>query len=104
MSGSSAPRRAVILDCDPGTDDALALWLALASPELDLRIVTVAGGNAGLARTLPNAAAVVGLEAPGLQHTAGTAYWKAALAARSSVVAASCVPVTRPCSCWTITS
>lgn len=61
MSGPVAPRRAVILDCDPGTDDALALWLALASPELDLRIVTVAGGNAGLARTLPNAAAVVGL-------------------------------------------
>ncbi|HEY8613346.1 MAG TPA: nucleoside hydrolase [Roseomonas sp.] len=54
-------RRAVILDCDPGTDDALALWLALASPEIDLRLVTVAGGNAGLERTLENATAVVGL-------------------------------------------
>ena len=57
----SGQRRAVILDCDPGTDDALALWLALASPEIDLRMVTVAGGNAGLERTLPNACAVVGL-------------------------------------------
>lgn len=59
MSGTG--RRAVILDCDPGTDDALALWLALASPEIDLRMVTVAGGNAGLERTVENACAVVGL-------------------------------------------
>jgi purine nucleosidase len=51
----------VILDCDPGTDDALALWLALASPEIDLRLVTVVGGNVGLERTVANAAAVVGL-------------------------------------------
>ncbi|WP_201306064.1 nucleoside hydrolase [Roseomonas harenae] len=55
------PRRQVILDCDPGTDDALALWLALASPEIDLRLVTVVGGNVGLERTVANAAAVVGL-------------------------------------------
>jgi purine nucleosidase len=39
----------------------VAIWLALASPELDIRLVTVAGGNAGLERTLPNARAVVGL-------------------------------------------
>mgnify|MGYP000261107924 CR=1 FL=1 len=50
-----------IIDCDPGTDDAIALWLALASPELDLRLVTVAGGNVGLERTTANARAVVGL-------------------------------------------
>ncbi|MGG5808728.1 nucleoside hydrolase [Falsiroseomonas sp. CW058] len=50
-----------IIDCDPGTDDAIALWLALASPELDVRLVTVAGGNVGLERTLANARAVVGL-------------------------------------------
>lgn len=53
--------RAVVLDCDPGTDDALALWLALASPEIDLRLITVAGGNVGLDRTLANARAIVGL-------------------------------------------
>lgn len=51
----------VIIDCDPGTDDAIALWLALGSPELELRLVTVAGGNVGLARTAANARAVVGL-------------------------------------------
>ncbi len=51
----------IILDCDPGTDDALALFLALASPELDVRAVTVAGGNVGLALTLANALALVAM-------------------------------------------
>jgi inosine-uridine nucleoside N-ribohydrolase len=51
----------IILDCDPGTDDAFALLLALASPELEVLAVTVAGGNVGLDRTLPNARALVSL-------------------------------------------
>ena len=51
----------VIVDCDPGTDDALALMLALASPELRVLAITVAGGNVGLAQTLPNALALVAL-------------------------------------------
>ena len=51
----------VIIDCDPGTDDAIALLLALASPEIALQAVTVVGGNVGLARTLANALALVGL-------------------------------------------
>jgi inosine-uridine nucleoside N-ribohydrolase len=50
--------RSVIIDCDPGTDDAIALLLAFASPELDIRAITVAGGNAGLVRTLANTLAV----------------------------------------------
>ena len=33
-------RRAIIIDTDPGQDDALAILLALASPELDLAAVT----------------------------------------------------------------
>jgi inosine-uridine nucleoside N-ribohydrolase len=44
----------IILDCDPGTDDALAILLALASPEVEVRAITVAGGNVGLDRTLAN--------------------------------------------------
>ncbi len=51
----------IILDCDPGTDDAFALLLALASPELTVLAVTVAGGNVGLDRTLANALALVSL-------------------------------------------
>jgi inosine-uridine nucleoside N-ribohydrolase len=51
----------IILDCDPGTDDALALLLALASPELDMLAVTAAGGNVGLKRTLANALALTAL-------------------------------------------
>jgi purine nucleosidase len=51
----------IILDCDPGTDDAFAILLALASPEIEVLAVTVAGGNVGLECTLPNALALVAL-------------------------------------------
>jgi purine nucleosidase len=60
-----------IIDCDPGTDDAIALWLALASPEVDLRLVTVAGGNVGLAATTENARAIVGLTGRAVPVVAG---------------------------------
>ncbi len=60
-----------IIDCDPGTDDAIALWLALGAPELDLRLVTVAGGNVGLAGTTANARAVVGLSGRKVPVVAG---------------------------------
>ncbi len=55
------PAHPVIIDCDPGTDDAVALMLAFGSPELDVRAVTVAGGNVGLERTLANALALTAL-------------------------------------------
>lgn len=64
--------RATIIDCDPGTDDAIALWLALASPELDVRMVTVVGGNVGLHATLANARAVVGLAGRAVPVVAGS--------------------------------
>ena len=38
------PRR-VIIDTDPGIDDALALLLALQSPELDVAAITTVSGN-----------------------------------------------------------
>ena len=41
----------VLIDTDPGTDDALALMMALSSPDLDIQGVTTVGGNATLART-----------------------------------------------------
>ena len=51
----------IILDCDPGTDDAFALMLAIAAPELEILAITVAGGNVGLEHTLPNALALIAL-------------------------------------------
>src|SRR5256885_5310095 len=51
----------VIIDCDPGHDDAMALLLALASPELELRGVTTVHGNATLAHTTANALRVLQL-------------------------------------------
>ena len=49
----------VLHDCDPGIDDALALMLAAASPEIDLTAVTVSYGNVGLGQAVRNALAVV---------------------------------------------
>ena len=52
--------RRVIVDCDPGIDDAVALWLALASPEaIRLEAVTTVAGNVGLAATERNARRVL---------------------------------------------
>jgi inosine-uridine nucleoside N-ribohydrolase len=45
----------IILDCDPGHDDAIALLLALASPEVDLLGVTTVSGNHTVERTTANA-------------------------------------------------
>ncbi len=53
----------IILDCDPGHDDAIALLLALASPELELLGVTTVSGNQTLDKTTTNALKV--LEAVG---------------------------------------
>jgi len=61
----------VILDCDPGTDDAIAILLALASPELSVLAITVAGGNVGLERTLPNALALTSLAGSAVPVHAG---------------------------------
>ena len=45
----------VLIDCDPGHDDAIALLLALASPELELLGITTVGGNQTLEKTTANA-------------------------------------------------
>jgi pyrimidine-specific ribonucleoside hydrolase len=51
----------VIIDCDPGHDDALAITLALARPELDVLGITTIGGNSTLANTTRNALRVLAL-------------------------------------------
>jgi inosine-uridine nucleoside N-ribohydrolase len=45
----------ILIDCDPGHDDAIALLLALASPEVDLVGVTTVHGNQTLEKTTANA-------------------------------------------------
>ena len=55
------PPRPVILDCDPGHDDALAILLALARPELRVLGVTTVAGNSGVENTTRNALRVLTL-------------------------------------------
>ncbi|MGZ3313291.1 MAG: nucleoside hydrolase [Caulobacteraceae bacterium] len=51
--------RPLIIDCDPGVDDAIALLLALACPEaLEVLAVTTVGGNVDAAQTARNACIV----------------------------------------------
>jgi inosine-uridine nucleoside N-ribohydrolase len=51
--------RPVILDCDPGHDDAIAIMLAVADPGIDLLGVTTVGGNVTLENTTRNALRVL---------------------------------------------
>ena len=48
----------IILDCDPGHDDAIALLLAHGSPEIDLVAVTTVHGNQTIEKVTRNALAV----------------------------------------------
>jgi purine nucleosidase len=72
---ASSTTRKIILDTDPGSDDAMALMLALNSPELDVRAVTVVPGNVTAKQGLENALRMVSLAnrcdipvAAGAQH------------------------------------
>ena len=56
-----APRWRIILDVDPGIDDALAILLALRSPELQVEAITTVAGNLPLEVTTRNALKVVEL-------------------------------------------
>ena len=50
------PRRKIILDCDPGQDDAIALFLAMSAPaELEILGITTVAGNVPLKLTQRNA-------------------------------------------------
>lgn len=60
VSAQASPRR-VIIDTDPGTDDALAILLALNSPEIKVEALTVVPGNVVAAQGLENALKLVSL-------------------------------------------
>ena len=58
---AGAASRKVIIDTDPGTDDAMAIMLALNSPELDVRALTVVPGNVTATQGLENALKMLSL-------------------------------------------
>ncbi len=66
-------RSQVILDTDPGVDDAMALYLLARHPLIDLRAVTTVFGNASLATTTRNALALCGLYGLSMPVAAGAA-------------------------------
>lgn len=49
----------IILDCDPGHDDAMAIMLAVGNPQIDLVGVTTVGGNQSLEKVTYNARSVL---------------------------------------------
>ena len=66
MSAATPPQK-IILDCDPGHDDAIAILLAAAHPAIDLLGITTVAGNHSLDNVTRNAQAVceiAGLDVP----------------------------------------
>lgn len=59
LGHQAEPPRKVILDMDPGVDDAIAILLALASPELEVLAITTVAGNVDLENTTRNTRLVV---------------------------------------------
>src|SRR5436305_14947324 len=61
--GRAAVTVPIVIDCDPGHDDAIAILLALASPEVELLGITTVAGNQTLDKTTRNALKVLDLAA-----------------------------------------
>ena len=59
--GTLAKPLPLIIDCDPGHDDAMAIAIAIARPELNLLGVTVVAGNSTLPNTFLNTRRVLAL-------------------------------------------
>lgn len=54
--------RAIVIDADPGQDDAIAILLALACPDrLDLKMISTVAGNVAVAQTTANAMRILDL-------------------------------------------
>jgi purine nucleosidase len=67
-------RPRVLIDTDPGVDDAVAIVLALASPEIDVVGITAVAGNVPLEKTALNARRIVALAGrPDIPVAAGCA-------------------------------
>lgn len=55
MTGNCVKKTPIILDTDPGIDDAVAIAAALFSPEIDLQLLTTVAGNVSVEKTTRNA-------------------------------------------------
>lgn len=61
------PQHRLLIDTDPGVDDALAILMAHAHPHARIEALTIAAGNVGLAHTVANAlklCEIAGIDAP----------------------------------------
>ena len=47
-------RKMIVIDCDPGTDDTMAIFMALSAPNIDVVAITTVVGNTGLEYTNRN--------------------------------------------------
>jgi purine nucleosidase/pyrimidine-specific ribonucleoside hydrolase len=83
MSGVPIP---VILDCDPGHDDAVAILLALASPSIDLLGITTTFGNCSVEDATRNALRVLALAGHKIPVAVGAATPMAGSAALGNYV------------------
>lgn len=61
MRGEMPMKKPVILDCDPGHDDAIAIFMALASEKLDVKAITTSAGNQTPEKTFQNARKLLAL-------------------------------------------
>ncbi len=87
VGGRAQEKRRVIIDTDPGTDDAMAIYLALNSPGLKVEAFTVVPGNVVAKQGLENALKLVsvadrcdvpvaaGAQHPLMQKTYTATYW-----------------------------
>ena len=67
-------RRRVVIDTDPGVDDAAAILLALATPEIEVAAITTVAGNVSLAKTSINALRICELADVDVPVAAGAAH------------------------------
>ena len=65
--------RPMIIDCDPGHDDAIAIILAMASPEIDVKAITTVAGNQTLDKTFANVLKVLAYLGKDVPVAAGAA-------------------------------
>ena len=65
---NNTTKRKVIIDCDPGIDDSLAIMLALSCEEIEVIGITIVCGNAPVEMGFENAKKVLAHESLGYPH------------------------------------